>query len=389
MKSFTEAYVKLREVLDFQRFQPAWQKFLTTDVNVKALLGHDGPSAGHGSGLDLLRVRINKEDRRRRATALLEACKLDMIRLASGVRSAEVPAFAMFDAAPAMTEEPLFNGGGSGDAIVAKENGSGLGTVGERAAALKMLAHLYRTQKRGGQDVWVYAPPMAYSRWVFEEISGPDEHIRGRLDQDDECYSAADRATMCAALAQALKWSMDAVAKLGSPTPSTKALVRTWFADQATTEVQLTDAITKLLFGFKKIAAVCNSNVLIFSDEPMDRNSLVNPVTEEHGWDAFAFVRTNERMNVVYLQKAFLKAGATGKISKCALTIVHEISHREARTRDKMYDFQGLKPDTKRFPSKDAIINADSWAYFATDLAGMLGPTEKAKAQAGGKQDDD
>ena len=388
MNSFTEAYVKLREVLGFQRYQPAWQKFLTTDVNVKALLGRDGPSASHASALDLLRVRINKEDRRRRATVLLEACKLDMITLASGRKSAETPAFAAFDAPLALTEEPLFNGGGDTDTIVAKENGSGLGTVGERAAALKMLSHLYRAQQRGAQDVWVYAPPMAYSRWVFEEFSGTEDQIRGRLEQDDEVYSPADRKTMCAALAQALKWSLDAVAKLGSRTPAVKALVTTWFADQTTTEAEITAAITKLLFGFKKIAAAANSNVLIFSDEPMDRNSLVNPETYEHGWDAYAFVRTEERMNVVYLQNAFLKAGATGKMWMCALTIIHELSHREAGTEDEMYDHDGLKPDKKRFPHRKAINNADSWAYFATDLAGMLGAPEKAKAMAGGDDDD-
>ena len=163
-------------------------------------------------------------------------------------------------------------------------------------------------------------------------------------------------------------------------------MVKTWFADQNTTEAQVTEAITKLLFGFKKIAAVCNSNVLVFSDEPIDRTSLTNPVKNKHGWDAFAFVHGNERMDVVYLQKAFLKAGATGKVWKCALTIVHEVSHRAVKCHDMMYDFEGLKPDKARFPFTAAIINADSWAYFATDLAGKLGAPEKAKAMAGGNQ---
>ena len=44
---------------------------------------------------------------------------------------------------------------------------------------------------------------------------------------------------------------------------------------------------------------------------------------------------------------------------------------------DIMYDYQGLKPDKHKFPHQKALKNADSWGYFATDLAGCLAETDR------------
>jgi hypothetical protein len=44
----------------------------------------------------------------------------------------------------------------------------------------------------------------------------------------------------------------------------------------------------------------------------------------------------------------------------------------EVSTRDHRYDSRGLKPDKAAFPYAQAIDNADSWGYFALDLAGYL-----------------
>ena len=72
-----------------------------------------------------------------------------------------------------------------------------------------------------------------------------------------------------------------------------------------------------------------------------------------------------------------MKFGATGKTWKCALTIVHEISHRALGNKDLMYDYSGLKPDKTRFPATRALGNADSWGYFMADLAGMLAAADR------------
>jgi hypothetical protein len=48
------------------------------------------------------------------------------------------------------------------------------------------------------------------------------------------------------------------------------------------------------------------------------------------------------------------------------------MSHHEVSTVDHRYDNQGLKPNKAAFPYTKAIVNADSWGYFALDLAGYL-----------------
>ena len=117
--------------------------------------------------------------------------------------------------------------------------------------------------------------------------------------------------------------------------------------------------------GFKKIAAVCNGARLVFSDHPPDRS--------KGGWKDWAFVYKSEAMDVVYLQGAYLKAAKrSGTLWKCALTIIHELSHREVKTDDNRYDYDGLKPDKSSFPHAKALDNADSWAYFALDYVGTL-----------------
>lgn len=334
MDKFTEAYDKTRDVFDKQTFEADWQKFLLGDGKVKTLLGVDGPVPANADGLDQIRWRLMKIEASKRPQAMLDACK----------------------------------------------SAAAAGSIAERAAALKLLTHLYRAMKRGGQEVWVYSPPKAFKKWLFDEIAGTDDEIRPKLGPSAEVYASADRDVMCEALGQALKWSLDAVVKLGAGAAETKAMVKTWFADADTTDAQLSAAITTLKDGFQKIANVCNSNTLVVSDDPIDRNKVYNVSTGKVGWDDWAFIKKSERMDVLYIQGAFLKAGSTGRVWKCALTIIHEVSHRAVKTEDKMYDFAGLKPDKTKFPHASAIVNADSWAYFATDLAGMLGATDRTTA---------
>ena len=128
MDSFTEAYTKARAVIQNQKFEAEWQKFLTTDAKVSSLLGVDGPDPTFADNLDRLRWKILKEPKGKRGDTVVTACK-------SGVAG---------------------------------------GSVDERAATIKMMWHLYRTRKRGGQDVWVYSPPKSYVTWIYSEISGAE-----------------------------------------------------------------------------------------------------------------------------------------------------------------------------------------------------------------------
>jgi hypothetical protein len=42
------------------------------------------------------------------------------------------------------------------------------------------------------------------------------------------------------------------------------------------------------------------------------------------------------------------------------------------RTKDKSYDVLGLKPGGRHLKVRNALKAADSWAYFACDLVGVL-----------------
>ena len=334
MDKFSEAYKKLRRVVREQTYEEDWEKFLWGSGKAQKLLGEDGLSLSGAELLDELRFRLMKIEASKRPQAMLDAC------------------------------------------VSPEKEGS----VADRAAALKMLSHLYQEMNRGGQDVWVYSPPKAYTTWIFDEIKGGNDKIKGKLAENNEVYSSGDRGVMLSALDQARKWSLDAVTKLATPDAGTKAVVRRWFADDDTGDGDLTKAMEKLKDGFKTIANLCNASRLVFSDDPIDRVKVYNKKTGKVGWDDWAFINSKEKMDVVYIQGAFLKAGATGKIWKCALTIVHELSHREVKTDDIMYDYQGLKPHKKKFPHKKALKNADSWGYFAADLAGCLAETDRNSA---------
>ena len=71
--------------------------------------------------------------------------------------------------------------------------------------------------------------------------------------------------------------------------------------------------------------------------------------------------------------------GNSGKLWLCAETIIHELSHHEVSTQDHRYDNAGLKPGSSSFPYAKAIDNADSWGYFALDLAGYLSTADLDK----------
>lgn len=334
MNKFTEAYEKAQDVVAGQKFADDWQTFLQNQAQVKALLKPDGPDSTQAGGLDKIRKKIDD------------------------VSHNALVAF--------------FVGGGSGEKIVeASKNTASAGKLEERAATLKMLYHFYLSSQRGAQDVWVYSPPKAFAQWIYDEIKPPEKTMVARLGKTSEVYSSGERKIMGEALLLALNWSLNVVAKLGNADADTKKIVRKWFADTSTTDQQVTEAIDKLKTGFQKIANVANSNKLIFSDEPIDRN--------KGGWKDWAFIYKTEKLEVIYLQGAFLKSGNSGKLWMCALTIIHELSHRAVNTKDHRYDSDGLKPSTGGLPYSKALENADTWAYFATDLAGKLSNSDSGK----------
>jgi hypothetical protein len=333
MSTFTPVYTKAQNVLKNQKFaEPDWHKFLTETCGVNNLFGPKGFDSGYAGGLDKIRTKILGEAKHTNAIAV----------------------FVL--------------GGGPGEVIYnAAQNKKSPGSWSERAAALKMLRHLYRAKKSGGQDVWVYSPPKAHAKHVFEELTGQDGAIKKKLEQDTEIFTGKEMELMCDALEVARKISMDVMVKVGTKDEATKAMVKRWFLDKNCTDTEMNDALTKLADGFKKISVACNSTTLVFTDyldwrkQRDDYFGGAVPGGEGGGFP------------VIYLEGAFTRLkGNTGKLWLCAETIIHEFSHHELKTEDHRYDNRGLRPGATNFAYAKAIANADSWGYFAVDLAGYL-----------------
>lgn len=244
------------------------------------------------------------------------------------------------------------------------------------AAVLKMLKHLYFVINSGAQSIWVYSPPKAYTQWIFDEVNGASDIILEDVlaVAEEEVYSQADKSVMANAIQQSKAVAMNVVNKLATPDDNTKDLVKQYFAGSGVNEVDLQNTISSLRSGFQKIANTLNSNEILISDEPSDRNS--------GGWSDWAFIYPDENMNVIYLQGAWLEQANQvtpsnlSPVYRCVRTIIHELSHKALGTDDVCYGWEGIKLGGGFTPNL-ALHNADTWAHFSLDVLGFLtGPDQ-------------
>lgn len=333
MNTFTQAYTKAKSVIEKQEYEKEWNTFLSTKCSVKRFLGDKGFSKGCAKSPDLIRAKISE---------LATSSKTN-------------------------TGEVIYK---------AASGGSPNTTTLDRAATLKMLRHVHRIHEQGGQDVWVYSPPKELPGWLFDEIAGDSTTVKAKLAKDTELFSDDQMKWMSSALSVARKVSMDTRAKLSSAfgmSKRTKEVVTRWFLDETCGKDELTMACEQLTKGFKKIATACNAATLVFTDYPdwrAQRDRYFGGAIR--GGEGGGFP-------IIYLEGAFTRlTGNTGKLWLCAETIVHELSHLEVCTRDHRYDSSGLKPNSGTFAFTKAVENADSWGYFALDLAGYLSDTDRA-----------
>lgn len=334
MQKFTDAYEKARDVVRNQIFSADWDPYLKAKLSVQKFLGNQGFDRGRSSTPDSFRKKLGETVRTKKSDV----------------------------------GEVLY---------AAAINRASAGTVNDRAATLKFLQHVHLVKERGGQKVWVYAPPKDDAAWVFDEITGNEATVKQRLRREDEIFTDEQRRWMSAALGDARKISEDTKVKLGggilrNVNKKTQDAVRKWFLDDTCGDAELSEAVKTLLAGFKKIAIACNNNTLVFADYPDWRSQ-----RDDYFGAAF---RGGEGggFPVVYLEGAFTRlTGNSGQRWLCVETIIHELSHHEQKTQDHRYDHHGLKPDSAAFPYAKAIENADSWGYFALDLAGFLAKADE------------
>jgi hypothetical protein len=336
--SFTDVYRQAKAVIEAQSFaEPEWKKFLEDECGLKSIFGADGFDVATAPRLDLVRKKI--QESAKHSNSLMIA---------------------------------LF-GGGPGEVIYkAAQNPKSPGKWQERAAVLEMIRCLYRAEDAGGAGVWVYSPPTAHSKPVFEELNTSDAAAKKKLGSPKEIFSPEERKLMVDALSVSRKVAGDTQFKLGANSKEARRLIRRWFTGASASSAEVDQARSTLLAGFNKIAVSCSATTLVFTD-------YLDWRAQRDTYFGAAF-RGGEGggFPVIYLEGAFTRLkGNSGKLWLAAETIIHELSHHDVNTEDHRYDHAGLAPGGNSFPAARAIENADSWGYFAIDLAGYLSDADR------------
>ena len=328
MNVFTEVYEKSIDLLKSPSLHADWNDI---EAGLKSLLQADGPAADKAKILEDLRHRL-------RLAAKQGALVTTKGKAKEIVRICQI-------------ENTGFQ---------------------DRAAFIKQMKHFYLVAKKGNQSIWVVDQPKSYGQWNFDLFNGKHaDDLASTLAKGDEVFGTGHRSMLSDALQLARKWSADCEVKLSGNSKATLEVIRRWFHLSGDSADAVDATRSTLLAGFKKITAACNSGKVIFSDRPQLRASGDYDNT-------YASVNAGDQMPVIYIYQVFLNTGKrssiSGKIPKlwlCALTVVHELSHKLQATEDIRYDYQGLKP-SDRFSSAAALKNADSWAYFCGDVLGSV-----------------
>lgn len=327
MDLFTEVYEKSADLLKTTAFDKRWANI---EPRLKTLFAVDGPNSAEAAVLDLVRE------------SLKQATKTGNISKREAVAEAIIEL--------ARTKVPGFQ---------------------DRAALIKLVQNFYFVEAKGNQSIWVVDHPSHYTKWCYDflhNMSG--ERLKRAVAREQQIFGGNQRKMMSDALQLARKWSMDIQVKLGAKDAATKATVKRWFHGDTATDAEITASILTLSNGFKKITELCNSTKVIFSDRPHKRANGGSDTT-------YASVNSSDKLPVIYIFNLFLQSGKkakgnAGKLWLCALTIIHELSHKQVDTDDLSYDDDGLKPGGVSLSVANAIKNADSWGYFAADMVGAL-----------------
>ncbi|WP_395342037.1 M35 family metallo-endopeptidase [Ningiella sp. W23] len=344
MLHFSEVYEKTRKTISKKRWHKTqangreinWQHVLKTDCTMQLLLSAKKLDHAHEQALAKLRNKLNDE--------------VIFSRINLGALIASVN-----DAAKARQRMPspyAFNL--------------------SRAGALKMLYHLYFVRKRGAQGVWVYSPPVSNQSWVYAALKSDPTRMIDKLNQRDEYFTLEQRDIIGSASELAMQWCNNALATGGIYKDVT---VANWFLgnDQRVKKAAKRNIMQKVNIGLQKMINLLNSNTLIFSYHPKFGNTTALPA------GVAGFVYPYEKMDVLYIKNDFEAHDGKPAEWHCAKTIIHEVSHRVLKTKDHSYGWQGLKPSNTGISAKQAIDNADTWAYFVTDISFNLTDTQRAR----------
>lgn len=164
-------------------------------------------------------------------------------------------------------------------------------------------------------------------------------------------------------------------------------IVKRWFSDPSTSDADLDKFIAVLSKGFKDITATLNRGSIILTDwVPLRRASTPEEIRFLNS-EAFTFPCNIEGLDVVYIEKSFFidhPGNVLSGAKNWARILVHELTHLVCGTEDvakgqARYAWYGIGPHAG-FMGSDAVKNADSWAFFCADCAGVLTESERSRA---------
>lgn len=270
-----------------------------------------------------------------------------------------------------------------------------------RAAALKLLRHVYLVNKSGNRKAWVVSLPNDFGNWPSDDIhsrAGALLALRTLLKSKNEQFSSKQRKYLAASTREALAWCQKTGMVLAEAANSGKkgakvkdlasmAKVKRWFADPATTSTELDRYIGTLSQGFKDITAMLNKGSMILTDWVPFRNATAQDEIDFLNAEAFTFRSRAEGLDVVYIEKSFF-VDHPGNVVKGQTNwtriLVHELTHLVCGTIDVVngrsrYAWYGIGPHAG-YPGSQCVQNADNWAFFAADCAGALTDGERKTA---------
>lgn len=254
-----------------------------------------------------------------------------------------------------------------------------------KIASLCLAQHLHFEEQYGAHQVWVLDLPNKYQDWPSRQIATANlAHITDLILQSKGLLNAKHREQLAQAVNHAAAYAEKAHSMLAQAAPGNAAWkkVAGWFADEKTTDAMLKEHIGTMLTGLRKMIAVLRSNKIVLLDHPQLRGEVTERADlEMKNSEAFVFTKF-EPVTVIYVQKAFAdKNPVIQGPRNFARIMIHEVAHREAKTIDRYYATNGIRPSCKRLPFATIVRNCDSWAFCVLDLADMLTPLEIARAR--------
>jgi len=357
-RKFRSEYDAAREVLASpEAFESDWQPVV---AQLARLMGLDGFDVGRADALDELRRRATHgaAERVDEAEGLLRAVG------------------------------PSVDGG-----LIADD-------ARRRAAALKLLRHVYLQARAGSRGVWIVALPSAFTDWPSTQFADTAANLAGArqlLASSADHFDVRERRWLGAATQHGLAWCQRAAMVLadarraragaGAERAGARALVRRWFVEAEAGEATVDKLAATLARGFKDIVAALNRGRFVITDWVPLRKASTGLEAEFLRTEAFAFRSRGEGMDVVYVEGAFFDDVAGNVLrgqANWTRILVHELSHLVCGTHDvndgqSRYAWSGIGPHAG-YPSAETIRNADNWAFFAADCAGALTAGQRATA---------